>query len=490
MSFFPSDWDDEDFDDSFDSLPGEIDALASDFESRNRENFTARELIQLYRYYTTQWPNERSPFLMDKYTKMVIEMGIQSFPYIPIFTLHMVEHLLRDGKYRKSHKYLDEAEEYIPLEPSLAMMRSIVHSHEGARKLAFDKLKDTLEMIGNDEALLEDFLEMTLHFEQFELVDPIAKKTVQCKGDVIPILERYLHRSDEPHLVKMLIPAIEAQIDAEPYMAHAWYCLGLANHSVEKYQKSVEAFDYAVTINENFADAWLGMIESLYELSEFQRVKDEYIALKQRFPKKSLESAQGLYAWSLHELGESESSREEYKQIIRLHPTDGESWYSLGLTYHHNGQHQLALPYLEKAYQIDALEVDYGVVLASAYFGCHMTEKWTELYTELSEQFPFESEVWLDWGIALHETGDSPEALQITEKGLENNPHSIQLLYRLASLFYLTGSKDMGLMILEKALEIDSSEYQGIFTFAPELKNSVKIITLISKFTQGKNTNE
>ena len=33
MSFFPSDWDDEDFDDSFDSLPGEIDALASDFES-------------------------------------------------------------------------------------------------------------------------------------------------------------------------------------------------------------------------------------------------------------------------------------------------------------------------------------------------------------------------------------------------------------------------------------------------------------------------
>ena len=48
----------------------------------------------------------------------------------------------------------------------------------------------------------------------------------------------------------------------------------------------------------------------------------------------------------------------------------------------------------------------------------------------------------------------------------------------------------MGLMVLEKALEIDSSEYQGIFTFAPELKNSVKIITLISKFTQGKNTNE
>lgn len=487
MSFFPSDWDDDDFDDSFDSFPGDVDALANDFESKNRENFTARELIHLYRYYTTQLPSERNPFLLEKYTRMVIEMGIQSFPYIPIFTLHMVEHLLHENKYRKAHRYLDEAKEYNPFEPSLAMMRTIVHSHEGARKLAFDSLKETLQSIGEDDALLEDFLEMVLHFEQFELVDPIAKKAILLDAEVIPILEKHVHRVDEPHIIRMLLPSIEAQIDQDPYMYHAWYTLGLANHGIEQYEKAVEAFDYAVTIKENYADAWLGMVESLYELSQFQKVKDEYINLKTRFPKKSLETIQGLYAWSLHELGESEKSREEYKNIVRKHPTDAESWYSLGLTYHHNGEHQLALPYLEKAYQIDPTEVDYGVVLASAYFGCQLTEKWEALYTELSEQFPFEPEVWLDWGVALHESGDSPEALEITEKGLETNPHNIQLLYRLATLFYITGSKDMGLMILEKALEIDSSEYKGIFTFAPELKNSVKIITLIGKFTEGKN---
>jgi len=38
---------------------------------------------------------------------------------------------------------------------------------------------------------------------------------------------------------------------------------------------------------------------------------------------------------------------------------------------------------------------------------------------------------------------------------------------------------------LEKALEFDATEYMGMFTFAPELKNSVKILTLIGKFTQG-----
>jgi hypothetical protein len=56
----------------------------------------------------------------------------------------------------------------------------------------------------------------------------------------------------------------------------------------------------------------------------------------------------------------------------------------------------------------------------------------------------------------------------------------------LAALFYLTGNKDMGLMVLEKALEFDATEYTGMFTFAPELKNSLKILTLIGKYTQGK----
>jgi tetratricopeptide (TPR) repeat protein len=144
------------------------------------------------------------------------------------------------------------------------------------------------------------------------------------------------------------------------------------------------------------------------------------------------------------------------------------------------------MPYLEKAYQLDPSEVDYGVVLASAYFGTNQTEKWKRLYEELSETFPFEPELWLDWGVALYENGEAGDALDITETGLENNPQSIQLLYRLAALFYLTGNKDMALMVLEKALEFDATEYTGMFTFAPELKNSLKILTLIGKYTQGK----
>lgn len=481
MRFFPSDYDDEDFDDSFESFHGDVNALASDFESKKREQFSARELIELFRYYTSA-KGEQNPFKLDQYAKMVIELGIQSFPYIPVFTLHMVEWLLLEHKFKKAHKYLDQALGYNPFDPTLILMRGVVHGQEGARKLAFDFVHQALKMAGEDEALYEDFLDMVLHFEQYDLAEPIAKQALRFDAEIIPILEKYIHRTEDTHIIKMLIPAVEAQIDKDPYMAEAWYLLGLAHHGMDSFDDAIKAFDYAVTINDNFADAWLGLIEAFYESENYEKVVEIYEELTTKFPRKSMEAIDGLYAWSLHETDQSVKAREIYKAILKKFPHDAECWYSLGLTYHHEDQYQLALPYLEKAYQLDPSESDYGIVLASAYFGMNETEKWQKLYQELSEVFPFEPELWLDWGVALHESGDSAEALDITETGLENNPQSIQLLYRLAALFYLTGNKDMGLMVLEKALEFDPSEHEGIFTFAPELKNSLKIKTLIGKF--------
>ncbi len=484
MSFFPSDWEDDDFDENEDGFQGDVDSLVSDFENKSRESFTARELIELFRYYTSQLPGSANPFHLEKYARMVIELGIQTFPYVPIFTLHMVEWLMNEGKYKKAHKYLDQATAYTPFEPSLMMIKAILHSHEGARKLAFDSLKSALNIIGDDEGLMEDFLDMVLHYEQYDLADPIATKAVELDAEVLPILEKYLSKTEEPHIIAMLIPAIEAQINKDPYMSEAWFVKGTAHMALQQHNQAAEALDYAVTINEDFIDAWHALAESVYELQEFNRVIEIYEDLVQRFPKRPMDMIEGLYAWSLHETGQTLKSREVYKKILKKTPEDAECWYSLGLTYHHEGQYSLAIPYLERAFQLEGMEADYGIVLASAYFGDHQKDKWSELYTDLSERFPFEPELWLDWGVALHETGDTDKALDVTETGLENNPGSIQLLYRLSALCYVSGNTELGLLVLEKALEIEPSEHKGIFVFAPELAKSMKVISLISKFTQ------
>lgn len=489
MSFFPSDWDDEDDEDNFESFHGDIESLVNEFENKTRDNFTARELIELFKFYNSQiaLPGE---YRNENYSKIVIEIGIQQYPYMPIFTLQMVEILMRDGKYKDAHKALAQATAYTPFDPSLMMMKSICFSHEGARKLALESLLSAIEIAGNDEEQLEDFLEMALYHEQYDLTLPIVEKALSSGAEISPIIEKYIARAEDDSLITELIPTIEAIIDQDPYSAEAWYVLGSGYLAQEKHKEALRAFDFAVTINENFADAWIAFLECNYELSNYETFISVYNEQIERFPKKIFEELLGLVAWSYHETNQTEKAREIYKEVLKRDPSDSESWYSMGLTWQQEDNFINAIPYLEKAYELDPIEADYGLVLATCYVVTNNTEKWQNLYEQLSVEFPYNSEVWLDWGVALYESGEINKALDVTEQGLETNPRNPGLLYRMATLCYLTGNQDVAILILERALELNAQEHFNIFIFAPELKKATRILECISRFIQPKFSDE
>ena len=92
--------------------------------------------------------------------------------------------------------------------------------------------------------------------------------------------------------------------------------------------------------------------------------------------------------------------------------------------------------------------------------------------------------MWLDWGVALHETGDSDKAIEITQNGLTSLPGNHKLLYRMCALCYLTGQKEVAEYLLETALQINAEDHNQLFIFAPELKKSGSLLRIISKHIQ------
>ena len=163
MSFFSSDWDDEDEEDVF---QGDVDALVRDFESKQRSNFSAREWLELYRYYASQFPAQTGQYRADTYIKVILEKAINQFPYMSIFTLHLVEWLIKDQKYAKARTAITQALQYTPFEPALGFMQALIQSIQGNKKKALDELTSVLQNVGDEEAMLEDFLEISLFHGQ------------------------------------------------------------------------------------------------------------------------------------------------------------------------------------------------------------------------------------------------------------------------------------------------------------------------------------
>ena len=481
MSFFSSDWDDDEEEDVF---QGDVDALVRDFESKQRKTFSAREWLELYRYYASQFPAKTGQYRADTYIKVILETAIQQFPYMPIFSLHMAEWLVRDQKLAKARNVVSQALQYTPFEPALGFMQALIFSLQGHKKKAMEELQSVLTNMGDEEAMLEDFLEISLYHGQFDLAMPVLEKALDTGAEVSVILEKYIEKAEEGGLIDALLPMIQRIIDQDPYSAEAWYVMGSGHMAQGDHEQALKALDFAVTINENFADAWVTFLECTYELGHYQDFINTYKELATRFPKRTFAEVEGLLAWSHYEQGDVKTCRSIYKEILKHQPQDAECWYSMGLTWHYEENYSAAIPYLERAYDLDHFESDYGMVLASAYFGAHMQEKWEALYESLTIEHATNPEVWLDYSTSLYEIGESDKALDVIETGLLNNPQHSGLLYRLAALCYLSGQASAAIFVLEKALEINANEHIQLFTFAPELKKATAILNCVAKFTQ------
>jgi tetratricopeptide (TPR) repeat protein len=478
MSFFPSDWDDEE-DEEFN---GNVEELVVEFERQRRDDFTPRELLEIFRYYSM---NQLLPSKGDRgkaHMKTVLELGINQFPYIPVFAIHMVEILMGEKNYRLARKYIAQAKEYNAFEPALFFMEAVVLSLEGRKEKAMEQMNAGLDLAGEDEETLEDFLELLLFYGRFEMAVPVLERALQRGSDVSYILEKWLDISTDKEQIGQIIPLMEKMVDDNPYSEDAWYLLGSAYLELEQHDKSVLAFDYAVTINDNFLEAWIGYLESLYETSKYDDFIRHYREQEKRFTQDAFDDLQGLLAWSMYETGNTSESRSLYRKVLKKTPQDSESWYSMGLTWHYEQNYSAAIPYLERAYELNPSEADYGIVLAAAYFGVGEAEKWDAMYDILAQEHPEEEEVYLDWAVALHETGETDRAMEVTQTGLKQNPNSYLLMYRLAAICYITGQQAAAEYLLETALSVNAEEHTQMFIFAPELKKAGSLLRIIARF--------
>lgn len=480
MSFFPSDWDDEENEEEFEA---NVEELAREFETRDRDDFSSRELLEIFKFYSFNQFGGDSGNNGIKLMKMVLLQGFSQFPYMPVFAIHLVEVLIREKNYRLARRYIAQAREYNNFEPALYFLEAVICGLEGKKEKAQLLAGKGLEYAGEDEEILEDSLELLIFYNQFETALTVLNRAIMLNADVVYILDKFFHSTTDKKIIMELLPMMHKMVDENPYSEDAWYLLGSAYLELENAEKSIWAYDFAVTINENFLEAWIGYLEAIYESEDYAIFIKHYTEQEQRFGAGAFDELEGLLAWSNFEMDEVGKARKIYRKVLEKNSTDGESWYSLGLTWHYEKNYQTAIPFLEKAYKLNPSEPDYGIVLAASYFGLGNQEKWSVLYPAISELYPEQDEIWLDWSVALYKTGDVNAALEVIQEGLKINPGNFKLMYRLAALCYLTGQKEVAYYLLENALAINIEEHVQIFIFAPELKKATSLLKIIAKFT-------
>ncbi len=164
--------------------------------------------------------------------------------------------------------------------------------------------------------------------------------------------------------------------DPESYQLYLKGRFYWAKRTPESLEKSRDYFNQAIERDPNYAQAYLGLADYYYVLSDYAPVSAYELSPKARAAAQkaltiddSLAEAHAVLAGSYQNQWEWESSEQEFRKAIALDPNNGSTrhWYGLFLSF--LARDEEALVQLKRAVEIDPLSLAFNTSLGTAYGG-------------------------------------------------------------------------------------------------------------------------
>jgi tetratricopeptide (TPR) repeat protein len=268
----------------------------------------------------------------------------------------------------------------------------------------------------------------------------------------------------------------------EHYSAISWFNIAHAYYSEREYEKAIEAFEFCIIINEDFASAYLDLAEVCMLLGMYQKATQNLKIAFERFEIIEVEEII-QFAESLIMSGEFRVAREPLQTGLLIDAADPDLLFLLAETYRLEGKNTLAILNYELALEMDYRRDDIHKSLGKIYFLMAEFDKAQSHFEAAILNDPYHFGYRTELASFYLNIGEVEKCEKLLSESVEELP-DIQLVYHHAAILFSMRNEKEGLEVLEKALQEDFSLREEIYEFAPELVGDSKIAAII-KYYQG-----
>lgn len=254
-------------------------------------------------------------------------------------------------------------------------------------------------------------------------------------------------------------------IDIDPYDADAWICLG-ANYSMfdDKTEEAIEAFEYALSIDENNSNA-MELLASLY----FRN--GNYLRCIEMCAKASGENP-GSIQLQLTK-AEAYKAMKQYSEALEIasrialdHPTEARAYACIKECYIELGMAKDCIEIMQAGVSADPTEPDMWLYLGDAYMANDERALAIDAYRRCLEFGGNNPALYLVIGQLYYEDHDAGKSLLYYKKCEVLSPETANLNLLMAVSYYTLSEYTQAMEQLERAQEIDPKAidlFQEIF---------------------------
>lgn len=245
---------------------------------------------------------------------------------------------------------------------------------------------------------------------------------------------------------------------------------GLALYDTKQYKAATEILTRALEDNKDDEVVLAKLALSYQFLGNNDKSLEYYTKVFTLNPE--LTALRFDYANLLGNMGKNAEAIEEYKTYIKAFPNDANAYKNLGLVYKRQGDNDLALFNIEKAYTLDSSDNDIKKELALCYHQKQDYINALKFYNMVLVNEPDNYELLANKALTLHAMNNYVAAIDLYKQLIEKKPND-RLKSNLASAvityaYDLYDKKDYGQAILyfEDAIELNPKEASAYFGYA------------------------
>jgi len=411
-----------------------------------------------------------------------VEVGIRQFPYSSTLIVKKADLLIATRRYQEALDLLEQAAILDNSDIDIYILKTDAYLALDQQEKAVQLLEEALVSFEGEERLelLFELADVYDDYEEFDKIFDCLKLILEYDPNNEEALYKicfwtdFTGRNEESIRLHLWI------IDEYPYNELAWFNLAAAYQGLKLYEKSIDAYKYALVINEKFDYAYRNMADAYIRLRKYREAieaLEKVIELAR--PEDVIYEAIGHCYDKLRNYAQA---RFYYRKASHLNQEDAKLYYKVACTYMNERNWPQAIKYLESATKIARTQPEFNLAMGECHLRSGNLREAIHYFTLVVQHRPRNISGWESLIRCLYEGSFLEEAelqVELAENRLGGKP--IFKYYRSAILFAMGRNKE-GLLHLESALQASPKLLRKFIELNPVILQNQAVVDLIATY--------
>lgn len=411
--------------------------------------------------------------------KKAIQIGLEQHPNALEINLLHVEVLAFEEKYEAAETLLDELQQLDAHNEEIYIQRANIYSRQDKHQKAISLLLQALQitedhfyihtLLGMEYLFLENYEQAKQHFIKCVVLDEGDYSSLYNVVYCFEFLE------DQRGAVHYL----NEYLERHPYCEAAWQQLGKLYYTLEKYEESLAALDFAIISDDSSVGAYFDKGKVLEKLGKYnEAIKNYEITLSLNDPSAHAYLRIGR---CYERLRKYDVARHYYYNTVHEDPQLDKGWLAVADFHCKLEEYPEALYHINKAITIDEENPSYWKKAAKIHAALHHWKEADLAYKKTVDLGDHDVDIWQQWAEVLENKGDDDASIAVLQQGFQFHPEDTELIFKLAKLYLKNKKASQAKGQMVKAVEVTLKKLQRFEKKFPEFNAAEWLQALITE---------